>query len=1007
MSENKFERGSEWRKWDLHVHSPESYNFTGDWNQFKKQLLNADCAVIGINDYFSVAGYKKIQNEIAEGSLNIGNKFILPVVEMRMTDALQPKSTNTNRGTHFNFHIIFSDKLQVDDIENFIKSLDIGSTSISTDYGNKQKLKDIKVSYFETLKILDNDSKFKDKFLIWLPYDEYGGISEINPDSDRWIKEEYTKKSHIIGSSNKKESDFFLWKSPLDKNEAPKFSQQQFEKWFGVKKPCIKGSDSHSHTYPIGKLKDKNSRSSEKYCWIKADPTFEGLEQIKYEPEERVYIGERPPILDKVENNKIKYINSLEIKQANENHNADTWFKDISIPFNKELVAIIGNKGSGKSAIADILGLAGDTSTDRKYFSFLHKNKFLNGKLAEKFKAQIVWESNGKSEEILLNALPKTENPESVRFIPQNYFEELTNIIEINNFRQVLEKIIFEYIPRNEKLNQNSFTDLEKFKTETLDNFIRDIKNKIQFINREIIDLETKNNPEYLKKIKGYIDSKNRELIEQRDLLKGLPKIIDPTENDSAEKKQVHDSIKEDRVKLQKLNSDLNEKEKEKADLTLKVEELKQLKEAIEQQRQSLETFKEYHSARATKHALDLSKILKVEVDYSAIDKLISNYASDQALMDTTYFESYASVENRGAQNDNKSIIYKIKVLEMNLVKQQQNLTKEQAAFQKNVQRRREIEEKIKELTGDSESPAPGTLNFYQKEKTFIDKDLVAALQEKRDTRIKKSLEIFKKKNEIIDLYNTFKKSVDYEIQQNEGLLEGYDIKIDSSFLLDTGFCDQFLDYINQNRTGCFYGTEKGTAKINSIVEDNGFSDEEKVRKFLESIIQNLEKDEAIISNQVKNDKLDIFYDYVFSLNYINPKYELKLGAKTLSQLSPGERGSLLLIFHLMIDKSEIPLVIDQPEDNLDNESVYTMLSKFIKQAKRKRQIVIVTHNPNLAVGADAEQIIYVKIDKMKKNKFSFVSGSIENQEINKEIVRVLEGTKPAFDKRRLKYQGH
>ncbi|TXL16650.1 hypothetical protein BMR03_16360, partial [Methylococcaceae bacterium HT2] len=157
---------------------------------------------------------------------------------------------------------------------------------------------------------------------------------------------------------------------------------------------------------------------------------------------------------------------------------------------------------------------------------------------------------------------------------------------------------------------------------------------------------------------------------------------------------------------------------------------------------------------------------------------------------------------------------------------------------------------------------------------------------------------------------------------------------------------------------------------------------------------------------QVNNDKLNSFYDYVFSLDYLKPKYELKLGGKVLGQLSPGERGALLLIFYLMIDKEEIPLVIDQPEDNLDNESVYNMLSKFIKQAKKKRQIVMVTHNPNLAVGADAEQIIHVCIDKTNKNEFSFVSGSIENPEINKSIVKILEGTKPAFDKRKLKYQG-
>ena len=135
-----YEKGSEWRKWDLHVHTPESEGFSGTWNQFKEQLQNVDCDVIGINDYFSVAGYKKIQDEIINNTLNIGNKYILPIVEMRMTDSIQNKNTKTNGITHFNFHIIFSDKINIDDIENFIKALKTVGTTIGSDYNNKTKL---------------------------------------------------------------------------------------------------------------------------------------------------------------------------------------------------------------------------------------------------------------------------------------------------------------------------------------------------------------------------------------------------------------------------------------------------------------------------------------------------------------------------------------------------------------------------------------------------------------------------------------------------------------------------------------------------------------------------------------------------------------------------------------------------------------------------------------------------------------------------------------------------
>ena len=63
----------------------------------------------------------------------------------------------------------------------------------------------------------------------------------------------------------------------------------------------------------------------------------------------------------------------------------------------------------------------------------------------------------------------------------------------------------------------------------------------------------------------------------------------------------------------------------------------------------------------------------------------------------------------------------------------------------------------------------------------------------------------------------------------------------------------------------------------------------------------------------------------------------------------------LLLIFYLQLDRKSTPLVIDQPEDNLDNDSIFKVLAPCIREAKKRRQVIMVTHNPNLAVGADAE----------------------------------------------------
>ena len=752
-------------------------------------------------------------------------------------------------------------------------------------------------------------------------------------------------------------------------------------------KPCIHGSDAHDEERLF--RPDEN-----RYCWIKSDPTFEGLKQIVYEPEDRVYIGEKPPLLDRVKNNKTEYIKYLKINHVIENNVVGDWFQNIKIPFGKELVTIIGNKGSGKSGVADILGLVGNSHRDEKHFSFLNKNKFRKGKLAAKYKAQIIWESGGKSEEIKLNENAKPETPESVRFIPQNYFEELANEIEIYKFQGVLENIIFSYIPKHEQLGKSTFAELREYKSQSIDNDIRYQKNKIEEINDEIIELEEKKHPNYLMKINGYVKEKEIQINAQQELLNELPNIPVPSKNKNTD-------IEKYSTQLVELQKQLQEKETVKSNITSKIEILNQLKEKIAQQKQYLDEFIQNNSNEAKKYGLDIRKILKVEIDYSSIDHLITGAKSELDAINI-YLESDAG---KDIQNNDSSIVLKIKILTEKIVDETKKLTGIEKEFQVNKQRKSEINTKIKELTGDTNSPENETLNYYKKEEKFVKDDLPKLLQEKRDERLNLSLGVFSKKNEIIEFYNSFKQSVDNEISLNKDLLEGYDIKIISSFDLDSAFFVEFIEYINLGKRGYFRGKEEGEDNIKNIIRDSGFDKESNIKKLLQNIIKKLEINTIEIQDQIITNKLKSFYDYVFSLDYIIPKYELKLGGKALSQLSPGERGALLLVFYLIIDKENIPLIIDQPEDNLDNESVYNMLSKFIKQAKKERQIIMVTHNPNLAVGADAEQIIHVEIEKENKNKFSFTSGSIENPDINKKIVQILEGTKPAFDKRKLKYQ--
>ncbi len=204
------------------------------------------------------------------------------------------------------------------------------------------------------------------------------------------------------------------------------------------------------------------------------------------------------------------------------------------------------------------------------------------------------------------------------------------------------------------------------------------------------------------------------------------------------------------------------------------------------------------------------------------------------------------------------------------------------------------------------------------------------------------------------------------------------------------------------------WGGEGGSNAIKNILDSTDFESESAVleftKKLFDKMVTHEGRDIQVQSQLLQGVTVQEVYNYVYSLEYLSPIYNLQWDGKDLEQLSPGERGNLLLIFYLLVDQDDIPLVIDQPEENLDNQTVYGTLVPCIKEAKKRRQIIMVTHNPNLAVVCDAEQIICAEMQKDNGNAVNYISGSIEDPIINGKIVDILEGTRPAFDKRNDKY---
>ncbi|AZB30566.1 TrlF family AAA-like ATPase [Chryseobacterium balustinum] len=980
-------KGSEWNIWDLHVHTPASgFASDSDYPTLIDNLKASQADVIGINDYCSVQGYKKIM------SLGgVEGKILFPVVEFRMNNKINHKnSTATEGGVSINFHIIFDNNSDINSLE-----VELNSLECKFDGGNESKLGHVttvedlgKISfdYFDTVKKL-NSSILKNKFLVWVPYDEYGGIDAIDPINDGFFKLGIINTAHILGSGNNRQISYFISDrcvTDVGKNIA-----------------CIKGSDAHQLDYPFGKLRDKDSNPTDRYCWIKGEKSFKALQHLIVEPIDRVVINDKNPIENRVTTNRTKYIESIKINQVS-GYNQSThgeWFNEVDIPLNPELVAIIGNKGNGKSALADIIGLCGDYNGSHDDFSFLNKKKFgeNNGRIAQNFEAKLKWLSGT---EITKNLNDKTDISftEKVKYLPQGYFESITNE-SVEGFNKEIEDVVFTHLKEDEKLGKTNFKELIDYKNSVSKEEITQLKGKLHSINESIFNKEVKLNPLYQKSIEDHIKQKQDEL---NALIEPIA-VSNP--NDDPEHAEQNKVVNEEIEGLNKSIKLQEEKikviEKLKLNLLIEINELKSFKQRIENKVKEVVDFKNNLVSELSKYEnLDINELIKLTSNLENLDKLLSEK--------NALYEDYklALEESTSIDPNYKSEKKVLKGYTDRKEDIQKSLGEADKVYQHYLLEKKNWDDLKSKIIGNVN--IQGTLEFYKKELTYLNLSLTSEIETEKIERLKLTKEIFELKSTVLSTYQNVKQRIDNIINENNELLSAYPIEIEASFTFTSNFQKKFLDFIYFNKAGTFYGKENAEIQYRKIVENVDIDNFGGIATLLENLIRPFFTDlrdegkQTNIENQV-NDVVDL-YDYLFSLDFVDYNYELRQGSKNLEQLSPGEKGALLLIFYLLLDNNDIPLIIDQPEDNLDNHSVANILVPFIKKAKSKRQIILVTHNPNLAVVADAEQVIYTELDKENNYKFSFKAGAIENPEINECIVKVLEGAMPAFNKRKLKY---
>lgn len=250
MIPKTYPRGSEWRKWDLHLHSPDSYvsNFKG-WDNYIKEVNKTtkekDIKVLGITDYFAVDGYEKIISEYSSALENVD--LILPNIEFRLDTTVYVRGNTKPR--RLNFHVIFSDKVPISIIKSqflgelhflkgsgsagFLQKIKLDKSAIeaygaeckkSADHSGESDLevgtRFVLFDFSEIVETLRKKDDFLDNYVLIL---DSAFWSDIDWAQDYGIRKTLLQVSHGVFCSNPKDIAWFLGKDKTNYSSQDSF----------------------------------------------------------------------------------------------------------------------------------------------------------------------------------------------------------------------------------------------------------------------------------------------------------------------------------------------------------------------------------------------------------------------------------------------------------------------------------------------------------------------------------------------------------------------------------------------------------------------------------------------------------------------------------------------------------------------------------------------------------------------------------------------------------------
>ncbi len=975
-------RGSMWHRWDPHLHAPGtllSDQFQGNWEAYLQKIEESSPPIraLGVTDYFCIQTYRRAREFKANGRLP-QVALLFPNVEMRL-------DIKTEKKKPINLHLLFSpdDPNHEAEIERIVGQLKFEYLDRSylctlpelTALGRKfvghevvelaalrSGANQFKVTLSDVRELFRTERWLRQNCLVAVAGSSNDGTAGLQEDdSYAAMRREIERFAHIIFASTPSQIEFWLGRTV---NHDRSFIEQTYR----ALKPCLHGSDAHRE-------ESVGSPALDRFCWLKGDLTFEALRQAVIEPADRVWIGPSPP------HHAISSVAVSEVATS-----GTPWLVNTQVELNPGLVAVIGARGSGKTALAEIVATGAHAAgAGQGSSSFLVRASTPVDHLGEA-SVELGWADGSKTTAYLR---PGSEEDfeqcsEDARYLSQHFVERLCSASGLaTELRAEMERVVYETTERTDRFETDSFEELLAVHVRPITDRRAELQESIQSISDDIV---------------------------KEDLLKNqLPAF--QTERDAL-KKQV-ETARAELVKLvpkgkQERATRLGLLESACAKAQTKVESLHRRRRELD------DLAAEVAHIRSSREP---SRLAEMRRKFAGAELSVSDWAAFQMTfkgnVDSVLKEAKSGVDlaikvavegdPKSPANTNKTPMEKwdlnLVVKTRDEVKKEVGIDAKQQKKYDDLQRRvAQQETAIKRL--DSQILSAGGAEGRRH-----------ALLESRREAYSRIFETLVEEQKVLeDLYAPLGR----DLATGEGALAKLEFKVRRNVDIDswvkTG--ETLLDFRKESEFRGIGALRKHAEQFLLGAWQTGTADA--VAKAMDAFRSKYGKDLlASIPNSVQPEERKAWNQsvaaWLYSTDQITIRYGIQYEGVSIEQLSPGTRGIVLLLLYLAVDLQDSrPLIIDQPEENLDPNSVFEELVPHFREARKRRQVIIVTHNANLVVNTDADQVIVARSERGDASSLptiSYESGSLENSTVRRRVCQILEGGERAFLERERRYR--